>query len=328
MTKEIKQVVTTRTNLPRDISDLLAMLTYKRPSGGKTEYQFIRRFIEPLGAVSDTYGNYWHKVGDAPILWSCHTDTVHQTEGIQRILYGDGLASVDKGECLGADCGTGVWLMREMILAGVAGTYVFHCEEEVGGFGSDYIATETAEKLNGIQFAIAFDRKGTSEIITHQMSKRCASELFAVSLAECLRPLEYKSSNGGTFTDTANYARIIPECTNLSVGYYKQHTKGEHQDVYHALKLRDALCTADFSRLVVDRDPSVPVLAWKADGAKSWSESDLDSWFDERADYNDLTDDTGLTGFVRRNADDVAAFLEALGYSQEDLEDFIHFGDK
>ena len=314
MTKEL--ICTT----PSDVAELLTMLTYKRPSSGATEAAFIRRFILPLGTESDEYGNHWLTVGNAPILWSCHTDTVHTKEGKQRVLYGDGMASVEKGECLGADCGTGVWLMSEMIHAGVAGTYVFHADEEIGGYGSDYIACDTPGKLKGIDFAIAFDRKGTNEIITHQMSKRCASDLFATSLAECLRPLAYKASNGGTFTDTANYASLIPECTNISVGYYKHHTKGEHQDVTHALRLRDALREADWSRLVVARDPSVPVLSWK-DGAK-WREAELDNWIDSQADLDDAPY-TDFGRYVRRNADDVAAFLEALGYDQDDVDTFI-----
>lgn len=299
MTKETKLIE--RPTSP-DVSELLAMLTYKRPSGGATEAAFIRRFLLPLGVQRDEYGNHWLQIGKAPILWSCHTDTVHGTEGKQRILYGDGIASVDNGECLGADCGTGVWLMSEMIRAGVAGTYVFHADEEIGGYGSDYIALETSERLKGIDFAIAFDRKGTNEIITHQMGKRCASDLFATSLAECLRPLAYKASDGGTFTDTANYASFIPECTNISVGYYKQHTKGEHQDVAHALRLRDALCSADWSKLVVARD-------WQ-DGT----------------DY--LLEETteGFGPYVRRNAEDVADFLEALGYDQDDVDTFIWGG--
>lgn len=292
--------------LSSDVAELLTMLTYRRPSGGATEAAFIRRFVLPLGAERDEYGNHWLQIGKAPILWSCHTDTVHTKEGAQRVLYGAGVASVAKSECLGADCGTGVWLMSEMIRAGVAGTYVFHADEEIGGIGSDYIAHEAVYRLKGIDFAIAFDRKGTNEIITHQTNKRCASDLFATSLAECLQPLAYRASDGGTFTDTANYANLIPECTNISVGYYKQHTTGEHQDVDHALRLRDALCSADWSRLVVARDHTAPT-TWKG-----WSNAQ-----DDEVPYTEFGE------YVQRNADDVAAFLEALGYDQNDVDTFI-----
>ena len=40
----------------------------------------------------------------------------------------------------------------------------------------------------------------------------------------------WKTDTGGSFTDTANYTDIIPECTNLSCGYYNAHTQSEYQD--------------------------------------------------------------------------------------------------
>ena len=46
--------------------------------------------------------------------------------------------------------------MREMILAGIPGLYVFHRNEESGGAGSDWIARETPWELHGIKAAIAF----------------------------------------------------------------------------------------------------------------------------------------------------------------------------
>ena len=39
----------------------------------------------------------------------------------------------------------------------------------------------------------------------------------------------WKTDTGGSFTDTANYTDIIPECTNLSCGYYNAHTQSEYQ---------------------------------------------------------------------------------------------------
>src|ERR1017187_3144400 len=106
--------------------ELLAMLTYMRPHGSDTERAFIERYITPTGAKPDTFGNLWLTVGDAPILWCSHTDTVHKLPGKQRVLYGAGVASVEGSNCLGADCTTGVWLMLAMIRAKVSGTYIFH----------------------------------------------------------------------------------------------------------------------------------------------------------------------------------------------------------
>lgn len=296
------------------LGELLTMLTYKRPDGSITEEDFVARFLAPLGVLPDEFGNQWLTVGEgSPILWSSHTDTVHKTAGTQRVVYGAGVITSDSGECLGADCTVGVWLMVNMIRAGIPGTYVFHAAEEVGGLGSRYIAVEAKHRLEGIQFAIAFDRKGNDEIITHQAGERTASDAFAASLAVVLRPLMFSPSDGGTFTDTANYSDLIPECTNISVGYYRQHFKDEMQDARHALDLLDALLAADWGGLVCARDPSVKEYA-------GWG-SDWERWLDTRygppsGGRKDLRD------YVFSNPDSTADFLEAVGYTAEDIEDF------
>ena len=77
---------------------LLEMLTYKRPAGSATEQEFIARFIYPLEPWKDSYGNLIIQVGDHPnILWSCHTDTVHQVGGRQRTFVSGPMVYVDGG---------------------------------------------------------------------------------------------------------------------------------------------------------------------------------------------------------------------------------------
>ena len=44
--------------LPRDLKKLLTMLQHRRPANSGTEAQFIRRYIRPMGAAPDLYGNY------------------------------------------------------------------------------------------------------------------------------------------------------------------------------------------------------------------------------------------------------------------------------
>lgn len=288
------------------VEELLSMLTYKRPSGSAYEQAFINRYIRPLGAKSDEFGNWWLTIGESKILWSCHTDTVHKSPGPQKIWYGDGIVYTDETskECLGADCTVGVWIMMNMIRSRVPGTYVFHCDEEIGGLGSSYIAKDEMHRLDGIDFAIAFDRKGYNEIITHQMSDRCASDAFAHSLAHALRPMHFQPSDNGTFTDTANYTHIVPECTNIAVGYFDQHTSKECLDIAFASRLLDQLIAADFSQLVCERDPNAYV--WR------------DLWDRESLDLTSRD----LEEFIFDNSDVAAEFIGSLGYTAEDLRDF------
>ena len=313
-------------NFPPRERELLTMLTYMRPAWSSTETAFIDRFIRPRGTEEDKAGNHWTTIGSgSPILWSSHTDTVHKREGKQRLLLGDGLVSAENSDCLGADCGVGVWLMCQMIDAKVPGTYVFHAGEEIGGVGSEWASRNRKNYLASLSFAIAFDRKGTDEIITHQMVGRTASDEFARSLAVALRPLTYSPSDNGTFTDTAHYSNIIPECTNIGVGYYKQHQKMECLDIRHATSLLDTILKADFSGLVCARDPLGVVEeetyayygGWA--GNKANTKKIVCSSMKQPTSYHawDLVD------YVKHYPEDVAEFLADHGITTTDLEDAI-----
>jgi hypothetical protein len=146
--------------------------------------------------------------------------------------------------------------MLELIKAGVPGLYIFHRAEEVGGQGSSYIANTTPQLIEGYDRGIAFDRKDDWSIITHQAGTRTCSDDFAEDLAEKLG-MNHRADSTGSFTDTANYDTIIPECTNLSVGYHNAHSARENQEIDYLLKFRDALVKVDWESLVTARDPSV-----------------------------------------------------------------------
>lgn len=251
-------------------STLLEMLTYARPAGTRTENKFRNRYIRPLGAISDAWGNLHVSVpgADVPILWTCHTDTVHGRQGRQAVQVRNHWAGLTPsrgkgnpwGTCLGADDTVGVYLCIEMIKARVPGDYIFHYGEEHGGIGSGQFAASRPEWLADHQIAIALDRQGTGDIVTHQHAGRTASDAFAESLGRALSSvnpaLSYAPAHG-TYTDTAEYADIIPECSNLSIGYRAQHSGFEQVDLYYLEQLRAALCQFDASGLVVARDPRV-----------------------------------------------------------------------
>lgn len=217
----------------------------------------------PSKAFRDGFGNIHLKLGKSKTIFSSHIDTVHNNTGEekQELLY-DPLTDqifVDVGhECLGADDGSGVWLMLQMIEYEIPGYYIFHRGEEVGGQGSRWILDNMKNMLKRHERAIAFDRKGKSDIITHQGS-RTASDAFATELASMLngfdKTFKYKKDNGGTFTDTKVYAGIIPECTNISVGYMHQHGNNEFQHVGHLNALKEAAINIEWEKLGTHRDP-------------------------------------------------------------------------
>lgn len=291
---------------------LFDMLETCRPHGSLTEHRFIEQFLLRYGVEADGFGNLWLQIGTAPILWSSHVDTCHRRDGSQEFdIDTDGIVRLVAGSpsnCLGADCTAGVWLMTEMIEAGIAGRYVFHRGEERGGLGSRYVAGHEAGRLDGICAAIAFDRRGTHSIITYQRGERCCSEAFAASLSQSLG-LDHHSDPTGTFTDTANYTDLVGECTNLSVGYDHEHAPSETLDLEYLLRLRQAMVAIDTNALVISRKPG---------------EVELEPEY--LYDYREgawASRSTSLYDLVRSNPAAVADFLEMGGVSAVELEEFI-----
>lgn len=250
---------------------LIDMLEYTRKDGSEGEAQFIERFIMPYKpqVICDKGRDpqaYIVEVGEgSTYLFSAHTDTVHSKDApVKQVVHYDpecGLFYKLDGMPLGADNAAGVWLLLSMIDANVPGVYIFHHGEECGGIGSKFMATNHVDFLKRFTHAIAFDRRGADSVITAQMCGDTASLTFAQAMSDLLNEgtdFVYSPDDTGTFTDTANYARLIPECTNISVGYYDEHTKNEHLDVWHLTKLKDKVVEifSSGARLPAVRDPS------------------------------------------------------------------------
>jgi hypothetical protein len=312
---------------------LLEILSWGRPHDSECERRFARSFLDTVaGMQRDKFGNRYIRIGQPRVLWSCHIDTVcHQAlAGPQELTFSHEtgivkLADERKKTSLGADDGVGVWIMLEMIRHGRPGLYVFHRGEEVGCLGSCHIRKHEPHLLEGIQAAIAFDRAGYKDVITHQVSGRTASDKFAESLAAQLNKLDgsfsYRPDPTGVYTDTNEYADVIPECTNLSVGYYGQHGPGETLDLYHAEALMYAMLEFDTDLLIIDRDPNViefeDYVGRGGRGAsKGWSR-DLNTPFDE------------LLEIITEFPEAAAAILLGKGVTPNDLwNEVIDFEDR
>lgn len=294
--------------------DLFKMLSYKRPAGSKAEEQFILNFLEPLGVERDDAGNLHKIVGESEIVWSSHTDTVHQLSGRQKILISPrgiiGLKS-QNSKCLGADCTAGVWLMTQMIQAGIPGHYVFHRAEEIGGKGSSWIAANAAERFKPYRAVIAFDRRKTTSIITHQWGGRCCSDDFARSLSAVIG-LDHKLDPTGSFTDSANYTGIVGECTNVSVGFEHEHSKDETLDVNYLFALRDAMLQFDESKLTFVRAP----------GEEDPEEK---TWYRSRRTVRVISPwaDQSMYQFVKENPYSVAEYFEDMGITVDVLRQML-----
>ena len=161
-------------------------------------------------------------------LFVAHVDTVHRDEGANKIRKTAGKWYAD-GAPLGADDGAGVAILMHLLCGGVPAYYVFTQGEECGGIGAKHLAKDEA-LLSQFDRAIAFDRRGIDSVITHQGYGRCCSDEFAQALADELSSgnvLMYLGDDTGIYTDTAEFVDVIPECTNISVGYMYEHSDKE-----------------------------------------------------------------------------------------------------
>ena len=309
---------------------LIEMLRYKRPQGTQTQDEFCERFLEPHFGLPDRHGNYILSIGETPTLcFASHHDTVHRTEGLQQLVVTSNVVSVADtaiSSCLGADCTTGVWLMLGMIEAGIEGVYVVHAAEEVGCVGSSALVKDNPYWLTGIDAVISFDRYGDTSVITHQMGKRTASSEFATSFADAVDLPQLIADPNGSYTDSNEYADVVSECTNISVGYYGQHSVNETQDLEFADLLMYKLCAADWSKLVIARDPSLYESQYEDDNywSRNWSRL-----YDEVSspDMSDDYDRESIISLIENNTCAVADMLIKMGMTADLLAEEVGVDD-
>lgn len=241
---------------------LSTLLSYRRAHNSVGEKQYVLDHIIPLKPqLISTPDNevmaFFVYVGQSEIMFTSHTDSVHMnvTDIWQDVHLKNGLYCKEDNQPLGADDAAGNWLMFNMIRAEVPGVYAFFRGEERGGIGSSFCAEHRSDLFEGIKCAIALDRRGTQSVITHQGAGRGCSDEFGLSLASVLK-MGHKLDDTGIYTDTAEFFGMIPNCTNLSVGYLNEHSKKETLDKAHIELLSRRLIEADWTKL--DHTPPRP----------------------------------------------------------------------
>ena len=246
---------------------LFKAVTTKRSGESIAEANFVAWLLThclPYAELKmvDAAGNIHFLVktpqGEEPTsLFIAHTDTVHFEGGENKVaLDGDFIRAVDAP--LGADDGAGIAILCYMMSNKVPGRYIFSRQEESGGVGAKFIADMMPEILKKYSRAIAFDRRGTGEVIIEQGGQVCASQEFGEALADALNEhgLLYTTSNKGIYTDTKEFTAAIPECVNLSAAYYQEHGSQEHLDLSHLTMLALAAVQIDWESLPTVRTPA------------------------------------------------------------------------
>jgi len=213
----------------------------------------------PDNLDTDEFGNKFIVIGENPTtIFTCHLDTASSRVDQVRHKFDGNYIKTDGGSILGADDKAGCVILLNMIENKIKGFYYFFLGEERGCVGSRQVASKHKNMpLPNIKKVISFDRRGTDSVITHQMGGRCCSEKFGQALSVELNKncVDFKYTNDptGIYTDSAQFTEIYPECTNISVGYYDEHSVYERQDIEHLKKLSEACLHINWENLPIER---------------------------------------------------------------------------
>lgn len=239
------------------------LLETASPSGHEKGVQDI--VIEELDAmgvehVLDKHGNIWTRVGetDQPTLFTAHMDCIHNDHPV--ILDWDDDTGIVKlhGDCkqraLGADDSVGVRMLLHMIEHSVEALYIFTTEEETGCKGAAFAAKFCPDY---IKHAITFDRKDVSSVITSMSWGKCCSDEFAQAIIDGL-DMGHEMDDTGSTTDTEKFRDKTLNHTNISAGYYQEHTKSERCDLDYVQDLMDAVLKVKWNELPQVKRPVIP----------------------------------------------------------------------
>ena len=316
------------------VKQLFLNLTKMQITFGKEET--LKEFF-PDGMQEDEHGNFFIKIGNSKTMFCGHLDTYSREYKRVYHIIQDDIIMTDGTTTLGGDDKAGIVIMIKMIESGIPGLYYFFRGEEgvtspTGTWGSKQALKSYKDIFKTYEKCIAFDRKGFSSIISQQSYSKCCSDDFVDALSNEFKKhgLEYEDDKTGMWCDSGVFMGIIPECTNLSVGYQNEHTFKETQDIEHLEKLVDACIKIDWEKLPVKRDPSKV--------SKSYGRYRYDYDYDWDYDYGYYTRKTrnnkktiiydDINNMSSRDIfDELLELLELLGYECLNPEPFIEAED-
>ena len=245
-----------------DVRSTFILLTRETTPHG-FEWKQFDTLLTQSGFFLDKTANYQGSInnpdGSIPeTIFIAHLDTIGNVPParIEHVFKDDTVTS-NGTTILGADDKAGVTILLYLIHKQVPGFYVFTWGEESGRLGSRALAARYS--FAKFKRAIAFDRKGTTSIITRQGGQISCSNEFADALIKefATHDLAFEKDPTGTFTDTVSFFGEVPECTNISVGYSFAHGTQEEQDLAFLEDLCHAAGRIKWEELPTHQETSV-----------------------------------------------------------------------
>lgn len=241
-----------------DFSDIKSILALRRPSRGYGQQVMSAAIHDHTNGFMDIYGNVSAIIEDPinkgtrpRVMFTSHIDTVHKAEGISSIIH-TGRYAYTNG-VLGADDGSGIYIMMKMFDLGVPGLYLWCTDEEIGRVGSREWRDQNKHLLTDLDLCVSFDRAGCDEVIYNQLMSDTGSRAAAAWVSDQIGN-GYAPSTHGMFTDSYTFRFVANECLNIGVGYENAHTSSEFQDIDHLELLAEKCCAIKWSDCVIARN--------------------------------------------------------------------------
>ncbi len=260
---------------PKDVKSTFLSLTTKTYPYGHDEE--VLEFL-PKDLKKDEVGNFYKIIGEGKptVMFTCHLDTADREQKTTRLFQANGRVNeegyqfrliktgsgdehiyTDGATILGADDKAGTTVMLYMMAHNVPGLYYFFIGEERGGIGSNALSAiyDKVEYLTDIKQCVSFDRRRTTSVITHQLGRQCCTNEYGQALCDELNKsgLDLSLDPTGVYTDSASFIDDIPECTNISVGYYNEHRGTEIQNISYLERLAKAAVKVNWNSLPIRR---------------------------------------------------------------------------
>ena len=310
----------------------LTRKTYPYGTEDELVKDMVHKKIFPL-LSKDEYGNYYYEIGNSNTIFTSHLDTVTKEQKFVNHVIEDKFIKTDGNSILGADDKAGITVLLTMIKHDVPGLYYFFIGEEVGCIGSGLASVNT--KFKEYKKMVSFDRRGESSVITHQSWVRTCSDKFANALCKQFlnQGMKYNIDNTGVYTDSAEFTEVISECTNISVGYYNEHTTTEKQNLEHLTDLCNACIGIKWQDLPSTRNVNVKEYKSYASNFKNsdWYKSKK-SYTTDNLDYGYSSSDSDLNKKSRkRRVKRVGSKQQGKKYLDKgkgELESFASFEEK
>lgn len=243
-----------------NFKELFIKLTeYTTPYGTESDLEpILSSIIKDLR--KDPIGNYHKIIGNSETLFTCHLDNFCEKKEKVTHIIENNIIKTNGTTILGADNKAGVCVLLYLISNNVPGHYCFFIGEEPilsGGLYGSSLFSQAYKNITKYKRVISFDRKETYSIVRRQLAQDCCSLDFALELSSRFveNMIWFEPDASGYCTDSASFLEVIPECTNISVGVWDEHTNQECVDIDYVERVAVAASKIDWETLPVIRKP-------------------------------------------------------------------------